>query len=50
MVVLITLGFLRERLAEVKTEIAIESCVKGKTSLEKSSEIAGVSLWAFLMS
>jgi predicted HTH domain antitoxin len=35
-------------LAEVKMEIAVESYVKGKTSLEKSAEIAGVSLWAFL--
>ena len=35
-------------LAEVKLDIAADSYVKGKTSLEKSSEIAGVSLWSFL--
>ena len=35
-------------LAEVKLDIAVDSYVKGKTSLEKSSEIAGVSLWSFL--
>jgi len=29
-------------------EIAVDNYVKGKTSLEKSSEIAGVSLWSFL--
>ncbi|MBI2936851.1 MAG: UPF0175 family protein [Thaumarchaeota archaeon] len=35
-------------LAEVKMEIAVDNYVKGKTSLEKSSETAGVSLWSFL--
>src|SRR5208283_91325 len=35
-------------LAEVKMEIAVDNYVRGKTSLEKSSEIAGVSLWSFL--
>lgn len=35
-------------LSEVKIEIAVDSYVKGKTSLEKSSEVAGVSLWVFL--
>lgn len=35
-------------LVEVKMEIAVENYIKGKTSLEKSSEIAGVSLWSFL--
>lgn len=35
-------------LAEVKLDIAVDSYVKGKASLEKSSEIAGVSLWSFL--
>ncbi len=34
--------------AEVKLEFAVNSYVKGKTSLEKSSEVAGVSLWVFL--
>ena len=29
-------------------EIAIDNYVKGKTSLEKSSDIAEVSLWTFL--
>ncbi len=35
-------------MAEVKMDIAVDSYVKGKTSLEKSSEISGVSLWSFL--
>lgn len=35
-------------LAEVKMDIAVDSYIKGKTSLEKSSEISGVSLWSFL--
>lgn len=35
-------------LAEVKMEIAVDNYIKGKTSLEKSSEISGVSLWSFL--
>ena len=29
-------------------EIAVDSYVKGKTSLTKSAEISGVSLWSFL--
>ncbi len=35
-------------LAEVKMEIAVDAYRKGKTSLEKSSEMSGVSLWSFL--
>lgn len=35
-------------LEEVKLDIGIDSYVKGKTSLEKSSQIAGVSIWRFL--
>ncbi len=35
-------------LAEVKMEIAVDAYIRGKTSLEKSSEISGVSLWSFL--
>ena len=35
-------------LAETKIEIAVDSYVKGKSSLDKSAEIAGVSLWSFL--
>lgn len=35
-------------LAEVKMDIAVNDYLKGKTSLEKSSEISGVSLWSFL--
>ncbi|MBI3116346.1 MAG: UPF0175 family protein [Thaumarchaeota archaeon] len=35
-------------LAEVKMEIAVDAYIKGKTSLEKSSEMSGVSLWSFL--
>jgi predicted HTH domain antitoxin len=35
-------------LSDVKMEIAIDNYVKGKTSLEKSSEMAEVSLWSFL--
>jgi predicted HTH domain antitoxin len=35
-------------LYEVKVEIAVDSYVKGKTSLTKSAEISGVSLWSFL--
>ena len=35
-------------LSEVKMEIAVDSYVKGKTSLTKSAEISGVSLWSFL--
>ncbi len=31
-----------------KMEVAVDSYVKGKTSLERSSEVAGVSLWTFL--
>ena len=35
-------------LSETKIEIAIDSYAKGKTSLERSSKIAGLSLWGFL--
>ncbi len=35
-------------LAETRMEIAVENYVKGKKSLEKSAEMAGVSLWNFL--
>ncbi len=35
-------------LSEVKMEIAVDSYVQGKTSLTKSAEISGVSLWSFL--
>jgi len=35
-------------LSEVKMEIAVDSYVKGKTSLAKSAEMSGVSLWSFL--
>ncbi len=35
-------------LAEVKMDIAADNYVKGKTSLEKSAEISGASLWSFL--
>lgn len=35
-------------LTEVKIDIATDNYVKGKTSLEQSSKIAGVSLWRFL--
>jgi len=35
-------------LAEVKMDIAIDNYIKGRTSLEKSMEISGVSLWGFL--
>ena len=39
---------LEKGLSETKIEIAIDSYVKGKTSLERSSRIAGLSLWDFL--
>lgn len=39
---------LHKGLAEVKMEIAVDAYIKGKTSLEKSSEMSGVSLWSFL--
>ncbi len=35
-------------LEELKLDIGIDSYVRGKTSLEKSSRIAGVSIWRFL--
>lgn len=35
-------------LTEVKMDIAVDRYVKGKTSLDQSSEIAGASLWRFL--
>lgn len=35
-------------LEELKLDMAIESYAKGKTSLERSSKIAGVSIWRFL--
>ncbi len=35
-------------LAEAKMDIAVDQYVKEKSSLEKSSTIAGVSLWRFL--
>lgn len=35
-------------LEQLKLDTGIESYVKGKTSLEKSSKIAGVSIWRFL--
>ncbi len=35
-------------LTEVKMDIAIDHYVKEETSLEQSSNIAGVSLWRFL--
>ncbi len=35
-------------LAEVKMDIAVDDYVKGKTSMEKSAETSGVSLWRFL--
>jgi len=35
-------------LEEVKLDIGVDSYVKGKTSLEKSSQLAGVSIWRFL--
>lgn len=35
-------------LNETKMDIAIDQYVKEKTSLERSSNIAGVSLWSFL--
>jgi len=35
-------------LEELKLDIATESYVRGKTSLERSSKIAGVSIWRFL--
>ena len=46
------LGLLRKLLnkglTEVKMDIAVESYIKEKTSLEQSARIAGVSLWKFL--
>ena len=38
----------RHALEEVKLELAVDSYVRGKTSLARSAEIAGVSLWRFL--
>jgi len=35
-------------LEEFKIELGVDSYVKGRTSLEKSSRIAGVSIWRFL--
>jgi predicted HTH domain antitoxin len=35
-------------LAEARMDIAVDRYTKDKTSLEKSSTIAGVSLWRFL--
>jgi len=35
-------------LEELKLDIALESYMKGKTSIERSSRIAGVSIWRFL--
>ena len=35
-------------LAEAKMDIAVDSYIKEKTSLEQSSSIGGVSLWKFL--
>jgi predicted HTH domain antitoxin len=35
-------------LEQLKLDTGIESYVKGKTSLEKSSRIAGVSIWRLL--
>jgi len=35
-------------LAEARMDIAVDRYVKDKASLEKSSNIAGVSLWRFL--
>jgi len=35
-------------LEELKLDIATESYVKGKTSIERSSKITGVSIWRFL--
>lgn len=35
-------------LEELKLDMATESYAKGKTSLERSSKIAGVSIWRFL--
>lgn len=35
-------------LEEVKLDMGIDSYLKGKTSLERSSRIAGVSVWRFL--
>ncbi len=35
-------------LAEVKMDIAVDDYIRGKTSLEKSAEISGESLWSFL--
>jgi len=34
--------------ADAKMDIAVDRYVKGKSSLEQSSAIAGVSLWRFL--
>lgn len=39
---------LNKGLAEVKMDIAADNYVKGKTSLEKSAETSGASLWTFL--
>jgi len=35
-------------LEQLKLDTGIDSYVKGKTSLERSSKIAGVSIWRFL--